>query len=240
MTARRGTYGIDAPYVPIPMLAGASVMIGFATLQAIDGSIAWWWWAPAGWLLLVAASYLYTSRRGKFLVWDELLGALALRGDERVLDVGCGRGAVLLAAAQRVPNGRANGLDIWSRADQSGNGEDVTRRNAELEGVAARVELHTGDMRAMPFADGAFDLVVSSLAIHNLEKAEDRAKAIDEIVRVTAPGGHIVLADIRHVDAYAARLRERGCAGVTARGLGWRAWFGGPIWATRVTTARRE
>jgi SAM-dependent methyltransferase len=237
--ARRGSYGVDAPYVPIIMLGGASAMFAVALWQALHGVIALWWWIPAAYLAASGACYLYTTRRGKFRVWDELLGSLALRGDERVLDVGCGRGAVLLALAARVPAGKASGIDLWSRADQSGNGEDVTRRNAELEGVAARVELHTGDMRKMPFADAAFDVVVSSLAIHNIPSAEERAAAIDEIVRVTAAGGQIVLADIRHVEAYAARLRERGCGDVTVRGLGWRFWFGGPFWSTRVTSARR-
>ena len=49
-----------------------------------------------------AASFFYTTRRGKFQVWDEILDGLHLRGDERVLDMGCGRGAVLTAVAQTV------------------------------------------------------------------------------------------------------------------------------------------
>ena len=135
--------------------------------------------------------------------------------------------------------GARSGLDLWSRADQSGNAEAATRANAVAEGVTERVELNTGDMREMPFPDASFDVIVSSLAIHNLPTPDDRAKAIDEIARVAKPGARIVLADIRHVDTYAARLRERGCTDVTARGLGWRFWFGGPYMATRVTTARR-
>ncbi len=71
-------------------------------------------------------------------------------------------------AAQRLPRGRAVGVDVWSTKDQSGNAEQVTRQNAELEGVADRVELHTADMRKLPFDDGSFDVVVSSLAIHNV------------------------------------------------------------------------
>ena len=53
-----------------------------------------------------ASSFLYTTRRGKFQVWEEILDGLHLRGDERVLDMGCGRGAVLTAVAKRLTTGR--------------------------------------------------------------------------------------------------------------------------------------
>src|SRR5438270_621724 len=59
-----------------------------------------------------------TGRFRKFAVWAELLDRLDLRGDERLLDVGCGRGAVLLMAARRLPRGRAVGVDVWSARDQ--------------------------------------------------------------------------------------------------------------------------
>ena len=97
-----------------------------------------------------ARSGLYTSRRGKFLAWTELLDQLNLRGDERILDLGCGRGAVLLLAAQRLTTGRAVGVDVWRRGDQSGNAAMATRRNALAEGVADRIELHTADMTGAP------------------------------------------------------------------------------------------
>ena len=50
-----------------------------------------------------AASYLYSTGPGKRAIWAQLLDDLGLRGDEHVLDVGCGRGAVLMLAARRVP-----------------------------------------------------------------------------------------------------------------------------------------
>jgi ubiquinone/menaquinone biosynthesis C-methylase UbiE len=97
-----------------------------------------------------------------------------MRGDERVLDMGCGRGAVLTAVARRLTTGRVTGADIWSRLDQSGNARDVALRNASLEGVSDRVAIETGDMRALPFPDATFDLVVSSLAIHNIRSNAER------------------------------------------------------------------
>jgi SAM-dependent methyltransferase len=118
---------------------------------------------------IVAGLGWYASRRGKFVVWDRLLDQLNLRGDERLLDMGCGRGAVLLMAAQRLTTGRAVGVDLWRVRDQSGNAADATERNARTEGVADRVELHTADMTALPFEPDTFDLVLSNIAIHNIK-----------------------------------------------------------------------
>src|SRR5262249_24546044 len=103
---------------------------------------------------------LYTSRRGKFVVWAKLLDQLNLLGDERILDIGCGRGAVLLMAAQHLATGRAVGIDLWKRGDQSGNSFESTLRNATAEGVADRIDLHTAEMTALPFEDDSFDLVL--------------------------------------------------------------------------------
>lgn len=200
----------------------------------------------APWLIIVGAFflvqaiiYLRTTLWGKFGAWEKLLDDLALHGDEQLLDVGCGRGAVLLAAAQRLPTGRVHGIDLWRSADQSGNDESVTAGNAEAEGVADRVELHTGDMTALSFPDASFDVVTSSLAIHNLRSLTSRFQALDEALRVLRPGGKVVVADIRSAKNYAEHLRGVGAADVSVRNLGPGFWFGGPWQATLVVTATK-
>jgi arsenite methyltransferase len=153
--------------------------------------------------------------------------------------LGVGFGAVLLAAAHRLPRGRAVGLDLWRSVDQSGNATEATQRNAGVEGVADRVELHTGDMTALPFTNGEFDVVVSSLAIHNIAKPGGRGQAIDEAIRVLRPGGRLLIADIMHAAAYAEHLTGLGSADVAVRTLGWRFWYGGPWMAARLVSATR-
>ncbi|HKE16048.1 MAG TPA: class I SAM-dependent methyltransferase [Kofleriaceae bacterium] len=236
---RRGKYGIDAPYVPLVFAASGAALVAFAGWRAGAGP-----WSIAAligglWCLFNAASFLYTTRAGKFAVWAGILRELGLRGDERVLDMGCGRGAVLLLVARLLPRGRAVGVDLWSAVDQSGNRPDTTLRNAGLEGVAERVELHTGDMRELPFPDGSFDLVVSSLAIHNIADAAGRSRAVEQAARVLKPGARLLIADFRATREYAARLRELGMQGVSERRLGWRFWYGNPWAATRLVTATR-
>jgi arsenite methyltransferase len=236
----RPRYGFDAP----PFLIGLTV----ASLLMLAGGIigfALGGWVVGLWPLFFAAYfaagaalYLHATRRGKFAVWAEILDGLALRGDERALDLGCGRGAVLIAVAQRLTTGTASGADLWRSADQSGNAEKVTRANAEAAGVADRVSLDTADMTALPYPDESFDLVVSSLAIHNIQPAAGRLRALDEALRVLRPGGRLVIADINAAPAYRTHLAERGLS-PTLRPLGWRMWYGGPWVAATLVTASK-
>ncbi len=247
LSSPRGHYGVDGDYSMIPapvMLAGYLLLCLTATVFA--GSLLSTGHVPAGIAAAAVAVALIVaglgvwrfSRKGKFEVWARLLPGLGLRGDERVLDLGCGRGAVLLAAAKLIPNGRAIGVDIW-RADQTGNSMQATLANADAEGVADRIELHTQDMTDLQFLSESIDLVVSSLAIHNLPGNRARRRAIVEAVRVLKPGGRVVLADIGFTRRYAAWLRQCGMAGIERRSLGWRAWWGLPLIRTHVVTAAK-
>ena len=238
---RRGDYGYDAPYAlaMFSVLALVSLAVaGVMWLQVSTRNAAIF----AGYAAFFGAnalSFLYTTRRGKFSEWERILDGLGLRGDENVLDLGCGRGAVLTAVARRLTTGRVTGVDLWSTTDQSGNAREVTLRNASLEGVESRVQIETGDMRALPFADASFDLVVSSLAIHNIRANAERRKAIIEAFRVLKPGGRLVIADIRATALYADTLRTLRAADIRRRRLGPGFWWGNPIAATLLLTATK-
>ncbi|MCV7409563.1 methyltransferase [Mycobacterium florentinum] len=243
----RGEYGYDGSFhtvsprgqvvgvvgISAVLFAGAGVALARGNrLAAVLGAVS------AVDVLATTASYIYATRRGKFVVWDRILDELALRGDETVLDLGCGRGAVLLAAAKRVPRGRAIGVDLW-RADQTQNSQQSTLSNADLESVAERVEVRTADMTALPLADESVDAVVSSLAIHNIGSHEGRRKALDEAIRVLRPGAQLAIADLWETNRHAAHLRQLGWHNVRRRNLGWRMWYGGPWFATRLVTATK-
>jgi arsenite methyltransferase len=127
---------------------------------------------------------LWDSKIGKLRSREHLLRRITWTGEERVLDVGCGRGLMLIGVAKRLTTGMATGIDIWQTEDLSGNRPEATLENARREGVLDRIEVRTGDMRQIPFADNTFDVVVSRAAIHNLYETGDRAQAISEIARV--------------------------------------------------------
>lgn len=230
----RADYGVDAPYVPVLQGVAAALLIAGGVLQKAPPMVV------IGLVMAAAAAaFVHTTRRGKFVLWDEMLDGLDLQGDEHLLDMGCGRGAVTISAARRLPRGRVTGIDLWSRADQSGNSEEATGRNAHLEGVADRVAIRTGDMTALPFGPSAFDVVVSSLAMHNISTAGERRTAVDEAVRVLRPGGKLAIVDIRATAEYTKRLQELGMADVARRGLGWRGWYGGPWMASSAVSANK-
>jgi len=225
---RRSSYGIDAPIAPV-MLAG--LVIFYVVLAIVTGKGRFW---VAGSIVLAfEAYYLHSTFRGKFVVWAELLDQLRLWGDERILDLGCGRGAVLLMGAQHLTTGRAVGVDLWSTFDQSGNSAEATQRNAVAEGVADRVELHTGDMTALPFEDNSFDVIVSNFALHNISRRAGREKAISEAVRVLRPGGRVRIVDVRGTGQYQGQLAKLGMNEVARSGLGW--WF----WPAHLVTATK-
>jgi ubiquinone/menaquinone biosynthesis C-methylase UbiE len=184
--------------------------------------------------LIGAAMMLGSSYYGKFRVRGRLLDGLNLRGDETVLDVGCGHGLLLIGAAKRLPRGRAVGVDLWSQVDQAKNSRAATLRNAEIEGVAERIEVRDGDMRKLPFPDASFDAAVASLAIHNVPSHEGRRQAIREIVRVLKPGGQVAITDIKSVGLYADELRKAEMRDVRV------AWPTFWIWPpVRTVTARK-
>jgi arsenite methyltransferase len=165
-------------------------------------------------LLAMALWMVVSSRWLKHLLLASLLDRRAWRGDEAVLDIGCGRGLVAIGAAKRVPRGHVTGIDLWQEVDLAGNSPDAIRANAVAAGVADRLTVDTGDARALPYDDGAFDVVASMTAIHNIPDAAGRGKAIAELWRVTKPGGQILIYDIRHARAYAAQLRALGTADI--------------------------
>jgi arsenite methyltransferase len=241
LARHRGDYGFDAPFFPLSLAATGVVSL------LLGGLLTWIWRKLVPGIaclvfgvftLLSAGSYVYTTRQGKFYSWARLLAELQLKGDERVIDLGCGRGAVLLMAARLLPQGKVYGVDVWQSQDQSGNALATTQRNAGLEGVAERVELHTADMRHLPFADNTFDVVLSSLAIHNIPDAAGRLQAINEAVRVLKPGGKLLVVDIHYViPSYVSRLQALDMTEVTSHMLDWRFWYGGPWVAAKLVKA---
>ena len=189
----------------------------------------------SGFFFVVLASLMFASSRfGKFRARDHILARLKLRGDETVLDVGCGHGLLLIAAAKLLPRGHAVGIDLWSQWEQSDNSREATLRNAALEGVADRVSVHDGDMRKMPFADRSFDATVAHFAIHNITSGEGRREAIREIVRTLKQGGQVAISDLHGATFYADELRKSDMTDVEISGLSF--WTFPPA---RTVTAKK-
>jgi arsenite methyltransferase len=228
LSDERANYGIDAPgLVRNFAFAGiASLVVGvyfyyafgadrpaLATTVVIVGIV----WGLLG--LGFAGFMVWSSKVGKLKERDRILDAIPWRGDETVLDAGCGRGLLLIGAAKRLSKGTAIGVDIWRKGDQSGNSPEVTLENARAEGVEGRVEIRDGDLRDLPLEDGSFDVVLTSLALHIIHDREGRGEALRELTRVLKPGGRLTIADIWDTDGHARVLREGAMEDVRRSGL---------------------
>ena len=143
-------------------------------------------------LSLAAAAYMQYCRRtvdlrggglsGKF--YDELLDHLAWQGRGRLLDIGCGSGALSIRCAQRFPAAQIIGVDYWSGVwDYS---QKQCEENARLEGCDARIGFRHGDAARLEFADESFDAAVSCFVFHEVKTISGRSKrpVVEEALRV--------------------------------------------------------
>jgi len=111
-----------------------------------------------------------------------------LQPGENVLDVGCGTGGVTIPAKLQVgKNGRASGID------PSPEMIAVARRKAIRAGL--EIDFRVGVIESLPFPDGTFDAVTSSLMMHHLPE-QVQVKGLAEIKRVLKPGGRLLIADM--------------------------------------------
>ena len=116
-----------------------------------------------------------------YLEVPTVLRSMRVANHMRVLEVGCGRGVALVRLAELRRPTRLAGLDIAPELI------DVAGQRARRAG--ASLELHVGDVRAMPFEDGAFDVVMDFGTCYHIDRPE---AALREIARVLTHDGLFV------------------------------------------------
>lgn len=131
------------------------------------------------------AEMLRLERQAAIYGTADDLAHLALRPTDRVLDAGCGSGQITRTIAAAVPQGQATGIDREPRYI------DYARRRAQADGLS-NIAFTEGNLLALPFENGAFDVVWSK---HVLQWIRQPEAALAEFVRVTRPGGLVVAAN---------------------------------------------
>jgi arsenite methyltransferase len=210
-------YGVDAPGVIrnlfVASIAGIAVALftpSVLHIGSLDLSLHGTGWGIAigcgcgGLLMLIYAKF------GKFRHRERMLKLHTWRGDEQVLDVGTGRGLLLVGAARRLTTGHATGIDIWNKEDLSGNALERTEQNLAVEGVTEKCSLVSEGAQKMSFPDGRFDVILSNLCLHNIYDKPTRLKACNEIARVLKPGGTAIISDYKLTGEYAQTLGAAG------------------------------
>ena len=210
---KRPDYGVDAPGVIRIIILATIINIGageclltyenhiaviFANILLFIGRIN---------IVQIIFGILYV-KIGKFKHRDRMLSLITWKGNEHVLDVGTGRGLLMIGAAKRLTTGKSVGIDIWKQSDLKNNSYEKAMQNAILEGVADKVDIKNADVQQMPFRTGEFDAVLTNLCIHNISNKAGRVKACKEIARVLKPGGTVIISDIRYSNMYVAALND--------------------------------
>jgi len=122
------------------------------------------------------------------------------------LDIGCGPGQIVLKLAQRWPGWRFAGVDRSpNMVRQALAARDQAAQRVGTE-FASRVQFFAGDGSMLPFADASIDLVLCNSVLHHLEQP---ARLLAEIARVAAPGGAILVRDLRRPSRLAYPLHVR-------------------------------
>ena len=140
--------------------------------------------------------YLFSSK-GKDIqtkVRDLIISNLAWNGEGRVLDIGCGSGALPILLAKKYQNAQIHGIDYWGK--QWEYSKAICEKNASLENVANRIELKKASAADLPFEDESFDVVVSNLVFHNITSVKDKSQLLKEALRVLKKGGQFVFQDL--------------------------------------------
>jgi ubiquinone/menaquinone biosynthesis C-methylase UbiE len=170
--------------------------------------------------------------RGHEAFRRRVLELAALKGDECLLDAGCGTGMMASRIAARYPNCTVYGIDLSPKMIA------VARRDAEERGLT--VDFRVGSITDLPYPDDSCDVVITNIMYHHLDLAEKR-QAVSEIARVLRspepvegkPGGRYVSAEFgprarnalqRHLakgeyTLYPSHLAEAGLA-ITHEELG--------------------
>lgn len=164
-----------------------------------------WLLLPIGGLLLLPSLLVtlisWGTRQVRMRIRERIVGAVAWRGDEQVLDIGTGSGITLFGCARRLTTGHAIGIDIYD-PNAGGGTPAVFWKNAQQEAVTDRVDLQNVNACQMPFPAEQFDVVVSTLAFHHIHSssaAEGRRQATRETLRALRPGGVMLIFDVGHV-----------------------------------------
>ena len=219
------------------MPKGMVLSFAAGAVICLIGTVASAIWAPPGWVktlvvvLLAAAaavlcgaavwcfclyrafSYNGKRRLSKTIV-EGTAGYIRLPDGGRCLDVGCGSGALTIAAAKRNPKAAVVGCDIWSGAYKAVFTKNRCEQNARAEGVS-NVRFEEGNAVSLPFADETFDAVMSNYVYHNVS-GHDKQVLLLETLRVLKKGGTFAIHDLMSasrygdMDRFVKKLKDEG------------------------------
>lgn len=144
------------------------------------------------WVLWIRREYSFSHGGVMEKAYENVLSHLDFKGDGRILDVGCGSGALSIRAALTWKDAEVVGLDYWGAIYNYSKA--LCEKNADSEGVGNRCTFVRGDANKLDFPDESFDAVISNYVYHNIT-GSDKRTLLKESLRVLKKGGVFALND---------------------------------------------
>jgi ubiquinone/menaquinone biosynthesis C-methylase UbiE len=133
----------------------------------------------------------------------------------KILDIGCGNGALSIKLAKRFKNCQVTGMDYWG--SMWNFAKEQCEKNAWLEGVADRTAFRKGDAARLDFPDGYFDGAVSNFVFHEVKNQADKRLLVKEALRTVKKGGTFAFHDLflekqfyGNIEEFIEELRKEG------------------------------
>lgn len=127
-------------------------------------------------------------------IHQHLIDNLDWNGQGKLLDIGCGAGALTVRCALKYTQAELTGIDYWGAGWNYAKSQ--CERNADIEGVGTRTKFQKGDASKLDFENETFDAVVSNFVFHEVRTQPDKRQLIFEALRVLKPGGAFALQDL--------------------------------------------
>ncbi|HWP96364.1 MAG TPA: class I SAM-dependent methyltransferase [Syntrophomonadaceae bacterium] len=154
-------------------------------------------------LIFLAATIYFLYARHQFSpegsgiqnrVLELLLSHIEWSGQGKVLDIGCGSGALVIKLAKKYTEAKLTGIDYWGGMWEYS--KQKCQDNAQAEGVGGRIDFYQASAAELPFEQESFDLAVSNLVFHEVQDARDKRDVVKEALRVVKKGGVFAFQDL--------------------------------------------
>jgi len=207
----------------VVLLAGA---IAFAVTNLAANSILRWilttflgiaFLVCAGYSIWCVNAFRAFSYNGKRRLSKQIIDGVAeyisVPDGGKILDVGCGSGALTISCAKRNPHGTVVGLDRWGK-EYASFSKRLCEDNARAEGVR-NTSFINGNAISLDFPDGSFDAVTSNYVYHNIS-GKNKQELLLETLRVLKKGGTFTIHDIMSpqrygdMNAFVETLKKQG------------------------------
>ena len=198
-------YGNWVPIRLLFMLLAVTLLFAVLLILSFVNTWTWPWTALIVALIAISTGFLcymcllfrtFSFSGGRLMgkVHEHLVSRLNWDGHGRLLDVGCGAGALTIRCAKKFPEALCTGIDYWGiKWDYS---QQMCQHNAEVENVANRCTFQHGDANHLDFNDETFDAVVSNFVYHEINDGKGREQLLRETLRVLRKGGCFALQDL--------------------------------------------